>query len=89
VAPGPHPDGEHIASTLLRAGGDQEGIFKRPSPPSHAEDLYGVKGDNLSKIAANTYGAPNEWPKIYNANTAAIGSDPNLILPGQSLTIPP
>ena len=51
-------------------------IYSWNSPVSQA----GVSRTPLR--AARFYGAANEWPKIYNANTAAIGSDPNLIHPG-------
>jgi nucleoid-associated protein YgaU len=47
-----------------------------------------VRGDYLSKIAQRFYGNGNLWPKIYAANKAVIGPDPNLIFPGQSLVIP-
>ena len=42
------------------------------------------KGDNLTSIAKkyNT-----TWKKIYEDNKDVIGSDPNLIKPGQVLTI--
>ena len=43
------------------------------------------KGDNLSKIA-RMYGLT--WQDIYNANRGVIGSNPNLIYPGQSFVIP-
>src|SRR5256885_13215908 len=46
-------------------------------------------GDTLSGIAQRAYGNGNEWQKIYDANKQVIGSDPNLIQPGQVLYIPP
>jgi V8-like Glu-specific endopeptidase len=50
---------------------------------------YVVKpGDYLSKIAGAYYGNPQLWPRIYNANKAVIGPNPDLIHPGQVLTIP-
>jgi nucleoid-associated protein YgaU len=50
--------------------------------------VYEVKsGDSLSKIAQRYYGNANEWPKIYEANRDKI-KDPDLIYPGQKLTIP-
>jgi LysM repeat protein len=62
-----------------------------PPPPSPAPGprIYTVvTGDYLSKIAGKFYGDPNQWRKIYNANRATIGSNPDRIYPGQKLTIP-
>lgn len=47
-----------------------------------------VSGDSLSKIARKMYGDANQWKKIYEANKGTIGSNPNLIYPGQVYTIP-
>lgn len=47
-----------------------------------------VSGDSLSKIARKVYGDSNKWHKIYDANKNVIGSNPNLIRPGQSYVIP-
>lgn len=53
------------------------------------QDTYTVKsGDSLSKIAQQHYGNANAWTKIYNANKTTIGDNPDLIKPGQRLTIP-
>lgn len=46
-----------------------------------------VKGDNLSKIAKNLTGSSSNWKAIYNQNKSVIGSNPNLIYPGQRLVI--
>ena len=49
---------------------------------------YTVKaGDNLSKIAKEFYGDPNEYMRIYYANRDKL-SDPDKIKVGQQLTIP-
>lgn len=49
---------------------------------------YTVKsGDTLWAIAARFYGSGAQYTKIYNANRDKI-SNPNLIYPGQVLTIP-
>ncbi|KKM27187.1 hypothetical protein LCGC14_1577300, partial [marine sediment metagenome] len=43
-------------------------------------------GDSLGAIARKYDGVT--WQQIYEANKALIGVDPNLIQPGQVLTIP-
>lgn len=46
------------------------------------------EGDTLWAIAEQFYGDGNEWQKIYQANRNVIGDNPDLIQPGQQLTIP-
>jgi hypothetical protein len=68
------------------------------SRPQHTADQSAVqvrRGDSLWLIAARRLGAhprPAEiaasWPRWYAANRAVIGTDPDLILPGQVLTEP-
>jgi LysM domain len=43
---------------------------------------------SLWQIAEKEYGNGNLWTKIYDANKATIGSNPNLIQPGMKLKIP-
>jgi len=51
--------------------------------------IYTVKhGDTLSKIAQRAYGDMMKWGIIYMANKKKIGSNYNLIRPGQELKIP-
>lgn len=58
--------------------------------PSHADrgsgrgDYTVRQGDTLSRIAA-AHGVG--WQKVYSANKAVIGGDPNVILPGQRLEL--
>lgn len=49
-----------------------------------------VSGDSLSTISQKFYGNMNgdSVAKIYYSNMATIGSNPNLIVPGQKLLIP-
>ncbi len=57
--------------------------------PAASNDTYTVQsGDSLSKIAKNLYGNAADWKKIYEANKATIGSNPDLIKPGQKFIIP-
>jgi uncharacterized protein YidB (DUF937 family) len=68
--------------------GGSSSTAKPPAPP--AEETYTVvKGDSLSKIAKRVYGNANSWRRIYDANRQVIGDNPDLIKPGQKLTIPP
>ena len=45
-------------------------------------------GDTLPSIAAQLYGDANKWTLIYDANRSTIGPDPNVVQPGDQLTIP-
>ena len=54
-----------------------------------AAQIYTVKkGDCLWNIAKKFYGSGAKYTVIYNANKGVIGSNPNLIYPGQVYTIP-
>jgi hypothetical protein len=50
--------------------------------------IWQETSDCLWNIAKKHYGNPFLWPKIYEANRAAI-RDPNVIFPKQKLLIPP
>lgn len=61
----------------------------RPTNNAPSGGTYTVKkGDSLWKIAASKLGNGSRWNEIYNANKSVIGGNPNLIYPGQVLTIP-
>lgn len=61
---------------------------ERDASTAPTAKTYTVKaGDSLWAIAAKYYGSGAQYAKIYNANTDQI-SNPNLIYPGQVLTIP-
>lgn len=62
---------------------------ERPGKPEQTSKTYTVKsGDCLWNIAKKFYGKGSDYTKIYNANKGKIGSNPNLIYPGQVFTIP-
>jgi nucleoid-associated protein YgaU len=46
------------------------------------------KGENLSVIAEQELGSANRWREIYELNIDVIGSNPDLIQPGQELRLP-
>ncbi len=56
--------------------------------PTEAQTYTVVKGDCLWNIAKKFYGNGSKYSVIYNANRSVIGGNPNLIYPGQVLTIP-
>jgi len=56
--------------------------------PATAQTYTVVKGDCLWNIAKKFYGNASKYSIIYNANKSVIGGNPNLIYPGQVLTIP-
>ena len=59
-----------------------------PPPPPKGRTHTVKAGDTLSALAQKFYGNAGHWKKIYDANIAVIGKNPNLILIGQKLAIP-
>jgi len=55
--------------------------------PTGAQSYTVKSGDSLSKIAKHFYGDGAKWHQIYEANRDKI-KNPDLIHPGQELTIP-
>jgi nucleoid-associated protein YgaU len=55
-------------------------------------DVYGYyvvkSGDSLSRISKDVYDNGTLYNRIYEANKATIGDNPNMIKPGQKLLIP-
>jgi nucleoid-associated protein YgaU len=58
-----------------------------PSPVEERRTYTVKSGDTLSKIAQREYGEGSEWRRIYEANRDTI-KNPDLIYPGQTLTLP-
>lgn len=56
--------------------------------PAAAQTYTVVSGDCLYAIARRFYGDGAKYTTIYDANRGVIGGNPNLIYPGQVLTIP-
>lgn len=57
------------------------------STAGRAEMYTVISGDTLSGIA-ETRRLPGGWSRLYSANRTTIGADPDLILPGQRLSMP-
>lgn len=76
----------NFAASRASVGGQRE---TSGSPaPSSAQAYTVVSGDCLWNIAKKFYGNGAKYTVIYNANKGIIGGNPNLIYPGQVLTIP-
>ena len=60
---------------------------KRPAAKKKTKTYTVKSGDCLWNIAKKFYGNGAQYTKIYNANKGKI-KNPNLIYPGQVLTIP-
>ncbi|MEU6197290.1 transglycosylase family protein [Streptomyces sp. NPDC047061] len=56
------------------------------SRAGQAEMYTVVRGDTLSGIAED-HDVAGGWPRLYAANRTTVGSDPDLILPGQRLSL--
>ncbi|MFF3174832.1 transglycosylase family protein [Streptomyces sp. NPDC057900] len=83
-APAPERTGDGRDSGRHASRGDADG--RGPGAPA-ADGTYTVRpGDNLWAIA-EAQELPGGWTGLYEANKAAVGSDPDLILPGQHLDL--
>ena len=62
----------------------------RPVEKSIPKQYTVISGDSLWKIAQKFLGSGSRWREIYtyNNNKSIIGGNPNLIYPGQVLSIP-
>ena len=68
---------------------DVEGGSSSTAPSTDQPRTITVKaGDSLSKIAKRELGDAEKWHAIYEANRDKI-KNPDLIYPGEVLTIPP
>ena len=75
-------------SSVSRPKADFSDVQGGASSTASAGTTYTVKpGDSLSKIAKHFYGDASKWKRIHAANSAKI-PNPDLIHPGQELTIP-
>ncbi|RHR53376.1 LysM peptidoglycan-binding domain-containing protein [Clostridium sp. AF18-27] len=75
---------EDQAGTVQAA---EESGTERQGEPENAGSYTVVSGDSLWKIAKQLLGNGNRWQELYDLNRDKI-SNPNLIRPGQVLTIP-
>ena len=94
----PLPDRMTTAQWLGRAvhGTREPRAAARPSPRPDPDIAVVRPGDSLWRIAARTLppdadaaAIDRRWRRIYDANRALIGPDPDQIRPGQRLLLPP
>ncbi|MEO8520170.1 MAG: LysM peptidoglycan-binding domain-containing protein [Acidobacteriota bacterium] len=79
---------ESGSSTTAQPAPAPAGDSGRTAGTSGSDQTYVVvAGDSLSKIAKRFYGDAAKWPQIHEANRDQI-KNPDLIHPGQKLTIP-
>ena len=72
-----------------QSGGTAAVTTKAATAQPPAAKTYTVKsGDSLWKIAQSTLGSGGRWQEIYDLNKSTIGSNPNLIYPGQVYNLP-
>lgn len=60
-----------------------------PSPAATEQSYTVVAGDTLAIIAQRLYGDVNLWRRIYDANRATIGDNPDSLRVGAVLRVPP
>lgn len=70
------------AGTSSIGGSDGQRYTVRPG-----DSLWDIAEMKLGTVEARRIA--RYWPRIHRANRAVIGADPNLIVPGQVLTLPP
>ncbi|MBT2522719.1 LysM peptidoglycan-binding domain-containing protein [Arthrobacter sp. ISL-28] len=82
-----------VTSAPVRASREQQGATARSEVPR--TDVVVRSGDSLWTIAAEALGPGAsdveialEWPRWFEANRAAIGANPDVLLPGQILRSP-
>lgn len=77
-----------IAQSKPKASAEPTRETTNSPAPAAAQTYTVVKGDCLWNIAKKFYGDGGKYTVIYNANKETVGGNPNLIYPGQVLTIP-
>jgi nucleoid-associated protein YgaU len=79
-------EAQQEADAKTRVDAEAAAAAAAPAPAAPAAQTYTVvRGDTLSAIAKRFYGKASEYRKIASANNIA---NPDLIHPGQVLTIP-
>lgn len=84
ASPAPTASGSASGS---RGGGRHAAPPAGPGGSTAGAGTYTVRpGDDLYEIATR-HEVPGGWPALYAANASVVGHDPDLILPGQRITL--
>ncbi|MEV8453186.1 transglycosylase family protein [Streptomyces sp. NPDC052095] len=89
---GQEPDVAPQSQTTRKAGAGQPSSRPAAAPatpttvPGKRESYTVARGDSLSAIAANKR-LKGGWQHLYERNRDVVGDDPDLILPGQRLSL--
>jgi len=75
-------------NTLISRTDEEDHMSQQPRHIAPGSKYTVQAGDTLWDIARRAYNDPEDWDTIYDANKQVIGSNPNLIRPGQVLQIP-
>ncbi|MFB7243727.1 peptidase [Streptomyces populi] len=86
AAPDISPEGTAAQTAEQRSVRDVKPQVTPQSRAGTAEMYTVVRGDTLSGIADSRH-VQGGWQGLYAANRTTVGSDPDLILPGQRLTL--
>lgn len=62
-------------------------VHTNSAPTTHGRVHVVVRGETLSAIALHAH-TKGGWPALYKINTGAVGSNPDMIKPGQRLVLP-
>jgi murein DD-endopeptidase MepM/ murein hydrolase activator NlpD len=85
--PNPYPSSSTPSTPSTPKPSTPKPSTPKPSTPSSTGKYTVVRGDTLSKIAV-AQDVDGGWQALYQENKSVIGSNPNLIYPGQKLAIP-
>lgn len=99
--PPPAPEPEPVDTAEPRRPAKARAAAKKPAARQAPKESYAKssksaggrsytikKGDTLQEISQKYYGTTKNWRRIYNANKAKIGSNPDKLTAGQKITIP-
>ncbi|MFH8798638.1 transglycosylase family protein [Streptomyces sp. NPDC017936] len=84
-----HPSGTSSGTSAKQAKSSLKDVQPQTTPQSRAgtAEMYTVvRGDTLSGIA-DEQDVRGGWQRLYAANRATVGADPDLIVPGQRLRL--